>query len=425
MTQSDFGSWGIIDWVEDRASDAADAVGDLATSVWDRIPGSGVLGDGVKALVTGPLKKFANTGVGEFLLNAMAASVGNAGHVAGLASFMPIIGPAILISSAAIPGIAQGKSFSESLAQGWAWRLQTAAQIAGPQVAAKFGELVGEAGKKLTEQAKNLFPDVDPQVAIDKLASMGIDGQKAIDKGITELQAQGIPTTEADAVKWAMGESAKLGVRADALLQAVDLNSGTSYFNLESWDISNGTYKKPLPQVTGPAIKSFGSKAGVVLSSAPKTITSFGKKTMPTPCEEYAAMQKTVNPNKAVLAALKSRCEASKFKGVIKPPLASAAASPLASTASTIAAKAAISAAAAAPPEDSGGSTVAPPILQTAQKTSDSRSTKLGIIAGIAGTAVGAGGSLLAGLSYAVAAPVAIGFGVGAGVGTKLLTRKK
>ncbi len=223
--------------------DVGDFVTDTVSSVWDRIPGSNLIDDATRSLVEGPMRAFAKTGVGEFTLNVIAA---NAAQIGGM---IPLIGPAIIISTAAIPGLLKGDDMAKSLIQGWAWRIQTAAQILTPMVAAKFGEWTGKAGEAITDAAKKAFPDVDAKEAVKQLADKGINTEKLSREAISGIKTKAAATME-DAEAWAEKKAKELGVPPASLLQAADLNSGSTWFNPSRWDLASGNRK---PEVVAEA----------------------------------------------------------------------------------------------------------------------------------------------------------------------------
>lgn len=216
------------DWAADRVEDLGDALKD----VYEAIPGSDLLGDAVKTVVTGPLKDFANGDIGKTVLRAMS-TVAMQGAAA-----MPFLAVPMMAAAATIPGLAQGKNFREAAVQEWAWRLETTAQILGPQIAAQLGEKVGVAANKLLGEASKLFPDLDAADALSKLGEMGISAE-----------GFGVPGREA-AERWAKKKAAELGERVDTVLQAYDLNSGTSWFDPARFNVYTG---EPLVSVSRPA----------------------------------------------------------------------------------------------------------------------------------------------------------------------------
>lgn len=313
---------GPLDFVTEPLSDAVDAAKDFVTSVWDRIPGSEYLGDAVKAVVEGPLREFAQSGIGEFTLNAMAAAAGGMGHAAGLASFMPILGPVLLISSAAIPGVLAGGDFGESMVKGWMWRLETAAQIVGPHLAAQIGEAVGKASEQLKELAAKAFPGMDPKDAIRELGKYGIDAEAIARQALDEM-GNALPSS-LDAEAWAVKTAKEMGTRADAVLHAYDLTAGTNFYDVNRWDLITGlpkflgTVKAPVASTVSLApTKSAVSKFQAAMAPKPvvpvsntatsttKTISPILKSVVPSFKAPVANSTNTVNTSlQQTLAAL-------------------------------------------------------------------------------------------------------------------------
>lgn len=107
-----------VDWVES------------AWDVVDDIPGFSQLGDGVKSLVTGPLRDVANTVVGKVVLRALAGTVYAFG-----AGLLGAAGPQLASVAFAIPGLARGEDFWSAWFEESLYRAKSAAEILGPGVA--------------------------------------------------------------------------------------------------------------------------------------------------------------------------------------------------------------------------------------------------------------------------------------------------
>jgi hypothetical protein len=288
-------------------SDLAEGAVDVVSSVWDRVPGSEHIDDATRALVEGPLRDFANTGVGEFTLNVIAANIAMAASTT--ATFMPIIGPAIIISTAAIPGLLKGDDFTNSLIEGWVWRVQTVAQILTPMVAAKFGQWTGEAGKALTNAAKKAFPNVDASDAIKQMGLNGINYEKKLREIAAGMKID-LPSIK-DAEEWAKKAAAAQGVKAAALLQAYDLNSGTNFFNPDHWDLETGEYKA---NTLGKRKKPTGTSTPST-SSAPRTAAEM---------DAIIARALAAGQSVAILNALRAKRDELRRKEAIMPTLSAA-----------------------------------------------------------------------------------------------------
>lgn len=193
--------------------DVADAVGGALSDAWDVVddlPGFRELGEGTKAVFTGPLRDFARTGLGQTVLRAMTTvAMGPVGWVAG---------PWAMMVSASLPGIARGDTFEEALFSENLWRLSKTAEVLGTDYAGELVAQYGSALEELKKRARSFAPDLEVPAALQELASRaGLD-------------------PEAYARKLA----ASLGIREDMAAQAFEMLGRVSFFDPDGYDVTTG-----------------------------------------------------------------------------------------------------------------------------------------------------------------------------------------
>lgn len=215
----------IVDAVDSVASDAGAVVRD-AWDLVDDLPVLKQLGEGTKAVFTGPLRDFARTGLGQTILRAMTTvAMGPIGWVAG---------PWAMMVSASLPGIARGDSFEEALFSENLWRLSKTAEVLGTDYAGELVAQYGTALEELKKRARAVAPDLDVPDALQELASRaGLD-------------------PEAYARKLA----ASLGIREDMAAQAFEMLGRVQFFNPDAYDVATGKQQ-------GIVRLRFGTRVGV------------------------------------------------------------------------------------------------------------------------------------------------------------------
>ena len=129
----------VIGWF---GSDIVDAAGDALSGAYDAIvdtiPGGRAFVDGVDAIVVGPVRDFAQTGVGRAMLTALASTV-----TVGL---QPYLGAQLATVAFALPGVAAGQDFVTAWTQEFGSRVQQTAEILGADaVPAEWGDQLKKA----------------------------------------------------------------------------------------------------------------------------------------------------------------------------------------------------------------------------------------------------------------------------------------
>jgi hypothetical protein len=203
-----------IGWFgEDLWDGVTSAADDVVSGAWDLVddlPGFKQLGEGTKALFKGPLRDFANTGVGQMVLRAMTTSImGPIGVVAG---------PWAMMTAASLPGVARGDSFEEALLSENLWRLEKTAEVLGPDVAGLLPAQYGEAVDAIKARAEELAPGGDLAEAARELAARA-----------------GVSPEE-----YARRLAAELGIREDMAAQAFELVSRLKFLSHDDYDPATG-----------------------------------------------------------------------------------------------------------------------------------------------------------------------------------------
>ena len=128
-----------IGWFgSDLVDDVGDGISDGWNAVVDTVPGARDVVNVVDSVLVGPVRDFAQTGVGRALLTTLASSV-----TGGLA---PLLGPQLATIAFAIPGMAAGEDFVTSWTQEFGSRVQQTAQIMGADVVpAEWGDQLKKA----------------------------------------------------------------------------------------------------------------------------------------------------------------------------------------------------------------------------------------------------------------------------------------
>lgn len=196
------------------------AVGDALDAVWDvldDVPGFDLLGDGVKAIATGPLRDFARTSVGQTVFRAMAtaAMATTGGLTAGLGPYQVFA----MASAAALPGMARGDSFEESLLTENLWRIEETIKSGGGEVLAASLPPQWQAGlTEIKARAGAAFGDLPiPDAAKALAAQAGLDPEE-----------------------YARRLAAELGIREDMAVQAMEMAARLNLMVQEAYDIDTG-----------------------------------------------------------------------------------------------------------------------------------------------------------------------------------------
>jgi hypothetical protein len=233
------------DWISDRVDDAGEALND-AWDVVDDLPVFEQLGDGTKALVTGPLRDFAKTGIGESVLRGLTTGLmGTVGWIGG---------PWLMMASASLPGLARGDSFLEALVAENLWRLEKTAEVLGAGFAEQALGDYQTVIEDLKRKARELFPDLEvPEAAKMLLAQAGVDPA---------------------AYAWRL--AGELGVREDMAAQALELVTGIKFVSQEDYDLATG---RRVPGI-----------ARAIAASSPYVRMSTRVATGPTPAERIAKL---------------------------------------------------------------------------------------------------------------------------------------
>ncbi len=129
-------------------SDLVDEAGDAISSGWDAVvdtvPGAREVVDVVDSVLVGPVRDFAQSGVGRAMLTALATSV-----TGGLA---PVLGPQLATVAFAIPGVAAGDDFITAWTQEFGSRVKQTAEIMGADVVpATWGDQLSKAADYLNK----------------------------------------------------------------------------------------------------------------------------------------------------------------------------------------------------------------------------------------------------------------------------------
>jgi hypothetical protein len=199
--------------------DVADAVGGALKDAWDvfdDLPVLEQLGDGVKAVVTGPLRDFAKDSIGQTVLRAMATAVSGGVGLAlmGAGPFQVFA----MASAHALPGMARGDSFEEALLTENLWRLEKTAELLGPDVASQLPDQWRDAIDELKARAAAALPDLALPEAVSELAARaGVD-----------------PET------YARRLAAEMGIREDMAVQALEMVGRINLMDQGSYDLATG-----------------------------------------------------------------------------------------------------------------------------------------------------------------------------------------
>jgi hypothetical protein len=348
----------VFEDVGDAISDGVDAVGDVVTS----IPGVKQVAGAVDDFVSGPMRDFARTGVGEVIFRAASVALQSATF-----AISPLAGQTIGYLAWAVPGLARGEKVDEAFTKEFIYRVEYCASF----VAGKAGEAAGKAlsqvmAKQLAEGASTII-DMGKKAGLVPTNPLSFM-QAAIDKTVN------VPSLVKKLGLTAKSLAAKAGIREDVAAYLLGWVNGMSQSQL------NALSKQYDPET--------GKAKGLTLARRPVTTTKTPIRALP---------MKTSSPI-SVLA---------------NPSVAKAI--------STLAGKTAVTQATAAVEPDSTNAQ----LIETAKSAEAARSTKLGIAAGLGGAVVGTGAALLSGLSATIAAPIGVGFGIGSGLVTKILSSKK
>lgn len=244
-------------------SDIADAASDAVDAVWDAVddlPGFKQLGDGVKAVFTGPLRDFAKTAVGQTVLRAMTGmAMGLTGGIAG---------PWAMMATAALPGVIAGSPFEEALITENLYRateavkILTANQVKVPGIEFPIPPEV----QKIVTQSLDVLNELKRRAA-----EMGLPIEEAVRKLAADY---GVPDNlEALGVKLAN----EMGVREDFAVQAIEMAAKQKLLSHENYDMATGKKKvfiDPFKAIRAAKAAEETKKAALHKAISKTTITS-------------------------------------------------------------------------------------------------------------------------------------------------------
>lgn len=136
--------------------DLVDAVADVVTSAFDRLPGSEALSHAVSDVWTGPLRDFAKTPLGVTVLTAVAsAAYGPLAYALGGPYGLANFGAQLATVTWALPGLARGENFYDAWIAEVKRRAEKTAEVVGGEAAASVVANIGVA----TDFLKGLAPE--------------------------------------------------------------------------------------------------------------------------------------------------------------------------------------------------------------------------------------------------------------------------
>lgn len=281
----------VFDDIADVATSVTDRAGDALSSAWDvvdGVPGFKQLGEGTKAIFTGPLRDFAKTTVGQVVIRALSSTL--MGASAGLAG-LTFVGPALALSANTValsmPGLVRGESFWKAYFNEGIWRVKETAKIAGGEVANKLldsaKEELGSALKSVQGVLDKSFNSIE-MLSVNAALSTGTPLSKFLTPEALAMKL-GIPSLSVDDL------AKKFGIQVinAAILQ--------HYLYPEKWPYF------PSPSSFDPITGK--QKPGIALGRRPVSSTPSTQ----TPCESYDIAVKNKFPQ-ATLDVLKKKCEA-------------------------------------------------------------------------------------------------------------------
>lgn len=254
-------------------SDVAEAIADVATSVWDRIPGSEWVGNAIDT-ATGPIgdfmkgafREFAKTGVGETVIRAFSIAAQQALYV------VPVVGGALAFATWSIPGLAKGQAFDEAMTKEFVYRCEQVGQYfagkvgaqAAKEATAAMGQQFAAATQKLSEAAKKVGAPLEQAVK-----SLGVTPEQV---------------------------ASELGIRADVAAQAIGWAAGQAVPRLEqAFDLGTGELKPEF---------YWDANAMAPLFKPSSTVKAIGRPSSPAVTRQSALMSSLSAPSlsAAVLA---------------------------------------------------------------------------------------------------------------------------
>lgn len=182
-----------VEAIDDVASSAANKTWDALSSAADNtlgyVPGYNELSDAAKKLIVdtveGPLRDFAKTSLGGYALRGAGIML----------TVLPVGGPSLgtaaltALNTAAIvvPGMLEGKSFGNALADEALYRIKGVATYFAGDLGAALGQqladMIGPAVAGVVNLAKSVYPNLPPEQAIDQfIALSGLSPQKLADE---------------------------------------------------------------------------------------------------------------------------------------------------------------------------------------------------------------------------------------------------
>lgn len=247
----------IVSDVVDAASDAVDAVWDAV----DDLPGFKQLGEGVKAVFTGPLRDFAKTAIGQTVLRAMTSmAMGLTGGIAG---------PWAMMATAALPGVLSGSPFEEALITENLYRATEAVKI----LTANQVKVPGIEFPIPPEVQRIVTQSLDVLNELKRRANeLGLPIEEAVQKLAADYGVPG--NLEALGRKLAQ----EMGVRDDFAVQAIEMASKQKLLSHEDYDLATGKYIKPIAIDLKKVIEA--SRPKYVLSSTTSVMNPAIKRTI-------------------------------------------------------------------------------------------------------------------------------------------------
>lgn len=400
----------------DTLSDGVDAVGDVASSVVEAVPGGQLVTGAVSDFIEGPMRDFARTPLGETIFRAASIVASQSLYV------LPMIGYTVGFLAWSVPGLAKGEKFNEALAKEFVYRVEYVASV----FAGKAG---GDAVKNGVNKMMGNQLDRAVTAVQDMASRAGITPQALIAK--TGLNPAGLAKylgvredIASYAIEWFNGQNPKMfalinqAYNADGTMkEAVRKAMATMTYSPDSPCGKLDALRKqgysetssvPVMRQVFMAQKALCEEAqlnaAIRAANDPNAGNTLGKRIkealdpnrkVPTPCESYENA-KRAGQSAAIIAALKTKCDAYSAEMAAKQ--------------ATLAASTAVS--------------TAPVAMADATTASyESETNKKSAIAGVVSGFVGAGGALLAGLSAGIAIPVGLSFAAGGAIATKLLSK--
>lgn len=202
--------------------DILNPIGDVATSVFDRVPWAKDAYDQGKTWVLGVAKSQP------WLIDVITNSV-------GIPALLPIVGPAAT-ALWAVPGLAKGEPFAQAYVQGFTQRLVQLAQYLAGQGASEA--LQKQATEAMASQVQEVSNDPAVQQAIASIA--------------TQQTNEAVKTALVQAHLTPEELAARFGVRPDAAAFAIDALLKRNVYDPNEFQVPDGTKAVVVPPGAGP-----------------------------------------------------------------------------------------------------------------------------------------------------------------------------